>query len=123
VDPKLREVFWQHFRALAAEGVTLVISTHQMDEALLCDRLLVLRNGNVLACETPKELLRRGRTRVAVHAGDRTDEATVTDYTTELPQLLQRYRLDPAVQRIELEHDSLETIILSLIDAEPPRPA
>jgi ABC-2 type transport system ATP-binding protein len=124
VDPKLREVFWHHFRALTGEGVTLVISTHQMDEALLCDRLAVLRNGKVLVSETPTSLLHRGRTRVAVHQDGTVDEATLIDYQMELPRLLQRYRLDPAVTRIDVERDSLETIILALIDAVPeaPRP-
>jgi ABC-2 type transport system ATP-binding protein len=116
VDPKLRESFWRHFRALASEGVTLVVSTHQMDEALLCDRLAVLRSGKVLVCETPRDLLRRGRTRVAVHHDDSVDEATLDDYSTELPTLLQRYGLNPAISAIELEPDTLDTIILSLID-------
>ena len=115
VDPQLREVFWRHFRTLAADGVTLVISTHQMDEALLCHRLAVMRNGKLLACETPQQLLQRGRTRVAVHHHDTVDEATLTEYAEQLPRLLQRYRLDPAVSRIDIEHDTLETIILSLI--------
>jgi ABC-2 type transport system ATP-binding protein len=115
VDPKLRESFWRHFRALAAEGVTLVLSTHQMDEAVLCDRLAVLRSGKVLVCETPRDLMRRGRTRVAVEHGDTVDEATLDAYSTELPLLLQRYGLDPAIRRIELERDTLDTIILSLI--------
>jgi ABC-2 type transport system ATP-binding protein len=125
VDPKLREIFWQHFRALAAEGVTLLVSTHQMDEALLCDRLAVIRSGKVLVCETPRELLRRGRTRVAVHHDDIVENATLDDYSTALPRLLQRHRLDPAVSRIDLEHDTLDTIILSLIadaDAESQKP-
>ena len=115
VDPKLRESFWRHFRALAAEGVTLVVSTHQMDEALLCNRLAVLRGGKVLVCETPRELLRRGRTHVSVHHRGAVDEATLDDYSTELPPLLQRYGLDSAVDRVELERDTLDTIILSLI--------
>src|SRR5256885_3622873 len=40
---------------------TLFRSTHQMDEALLCDRLAIVRNGSLLACETPRQLLARGR--------------------------------------------------------------
>jgi len=115
VDPKLRESFWRHFRALAADGVTLVVSTHQMDEALLCDRLAVLRSGKVLVCETPRDLLRRGRTRVAVRHDGAVDEATLDDRSTELPRLLQRYGLDSDVSSIEIEPDTLDTIILSLI--------
>ena len=55
VDPLLKETFWQHFRQLAAQGVTLFISTHLMDEALLCDKLAIMRDGEVLACDTSTE--------------------------------------------------------------------
>ena len=117
VDPKLREAFWHHFRELATSGVTILVSTHQMDEALLCDRLALLRGGSVLACETPRELLLRGRTRVRVWRSDVLDETMLVDYPERLPELLRRYHLDRAVTRIEIEHDTLETIVLSLIDA------
>ena len=117
VDPKLREVFWQHFRDLASRGVTLLVSTHQMDEALLCHRLAILRAGRVLVSETPAELLRRGQSRVRVWRGEQFEETTMLDYRDQLPRLLQRSGLDPAVRRIEVEHDSLDTIVLSLINA------
>jgi len=117
VDPKLREVFWQHFRDLASSGVTLLVSTHQMDEALLCERLAVLRAGTVLACATPAELLARGRTRVRVWRGDQPEETTLVDYPVELPKLLGRDGLNSAVRRIELERDSLDAVVLSLINA------
>ncbi len=121
VDPKLRETFWEHFRALAAGGVTILVSTHQMDEALFCDRLAILRDGAVLATDTPHGLLRRGRTQVRLWRGRGADrpaeEATLADYAEQLPEMLQRYGLDAAVDRIELEHDTLETIVLRLINA------
>ena len=120
VDPKLREVFWQHFRDLATRGVTLLVSTHQMDEALSCDRLAIIRGGTVLACETPRELLHRGRTRVTIWRQGQAEETTLADYPERLPQLLQRYRLDPGVSRIELEHDTLDSIVLALIDSSQP---
>jgi ABC-2 type transport system ATP-binding protein len=88
VDPKLREVFWQHFRDLASSGVTLIVSTHQMDEALFCERLAVLRAGTVLACETPAELLRRGRTRVRLWRDNQVDpvgSTTLENYSTIIP--------------------------------------
>jgi ABC-2 type transport system ATP-binding protein len=120
VDPKLRGVFWEHFRALAARGATLVISTHQMDEALLCDRLTILRDGMVLASDAPQRLLERGHTRIRIWRGEkpqeRVDEAMLADYPAQLPQLLQRYHLDPAVTRIEVERDTLDTIVLAMID-------
>ena len=58
VDPRLRAEFWKHFRELARGGATLLISTHQMDEALVCDRLAMLSDGEMVACDTPKNLAR-----------------------------------------------------------------
>lgn len=61
VDFKLRVAFWDYFRDLARRGSTIFVSTHQMDEALHCDRLAIIREGTLLACEPPTDLLRRGQ--------------------------------------------------------------
>jgi ABC-2 type transport system ATP-binding protein len=58
LDPVLRRDLWDTFRRLAGDGVTLVVSSHVMDEADRCDRLLLLREGRLLADETPDELRR-----------------------------------------------------------------
>lgn len=49
VDPALRVVFWGHFHRLAADGATLLVSSHVMDEADRCDELLFVRSGKVIA--------------------------------------------------------------------------
>ena len=59
LDPVLRRDLWNLFRELAAEGYSLVVSSHVMDEATRCDRLVLLREGRVLADLTPAELLER----------------------------------------------------------------
>lgn len=59
VDPVQRQEFWVHFRALAASGVTILISSHVMDEAGRCDRLGLIRAGRLLASGTADELTRR----------------------------------------------------------------
>lgn len=56
LDPVLRRDLWEHFRALAAAGTTLLVSSHVMDEADRCDRLLLMREGRLLADQTPDEL-------------------------------------------------------------------
>ena len=61
LDPVLRRDLWSTFRELAAAGTTLLVSSHVMEEADRCDRLLLLRDGEVLADETPASL--RARTR------------------------------------------------------------
>ncbi|MGY1812883.1 ABC transporter ATP-binding protein [Blastococcus sp. SYSU D00820] len=56
LDPVLRAELWERFGALAAAGTTLVVSSHVMDEARRCDRLLLLREGRLLADAAPQEL-------------------------------------------------------------------
>ena len=52
-DPVLRDDLWRQFRELAATGVTVLVSSHVMDEAGRCDRLLLIREGNLIADDTP----------------------------------------------------------------------
>jgi ABC-2 type transport system ATP-binding protein len=52
-DPVLRDELWQRFHALAAAGTTLVVSSHVMDEAGRCDRLVLMREGRIIADDTP----------------------------------------------------------------------
>ncbi len=59
LDPVLRRDLWETFAGLAQRGVTLLVSSHVMDEAEHCDRLLLMREGELLAAETPAELRRR----------------------------------------------------------------
>ena len=49
VDPLLRVQFWAHFRSLAEGGVTILVSSHVMDEADRCDELLFIRSGRIIA--------------------------------------------------------------------------
>jgi ABC-2 type transport system permease protein len=55
-DPFARREFWQRITALAANGVTVIVTTHFMAEAEYCDRAAILDNGKVLAQGTPAEL-------------------------------------------------------------------
>ena len=57
LDPLLRQDLWTNFSDLAKAGTTLLISSHVMDEAARCERLLLLRAGAILADETPAQLL------------------------------------------------------------------
>jgi ABC-2 type transport system ATP-binding protein len=56
LDPVLRLELWDRFHALARTGTTLIVSSHVMDEASRCDRLLLLRDGELLADSTPAQL-------------------------------------------------------------------
>ncbi|HEX5533152.1 MAG TPA: ABC transporter ATP-binding protein [Actinomycetales bacterium] len=68
LDPVLRESLWELFRRLAARGATLLVSSHVMDEAVRCDRLLLMRDGRILADDTLPALLQRTGASDAEHA-------------------------------------------------------
>ena len=59
LDPLLRESLWRLFHELADAGVTLLVSSHVMDEAARCDEVLLMRDGRVLAQATPTQLADR----------------------------------------------------------------
>src|SRR5579863_9506178 len=56
VDPLSRRRFWELIQQMAAEGVTVFVSTHYMDEAEYCNRLALLMRGRIIALGTPGEL-------------------------------------------------------------------
>lgn len=67
LDPQARHVVWDQLYRLKQTGVTLVLTTHYMDEAeQLCDRLVVMDDGRIVAEGAPQELIRRYSTREVV---------------------------------------------------------
>jgi ABC-2 type transport system ATP-binding protein len=79
-DPVLRNDLWQQFHALAQAGTTLLVSSHVMDEARRCERLILIREGCIVADDTP----------TAVRAATGTDD------------------LEEAFLRLVLEQEKLE---------------
>ena len=62
LDPVLRRDLWAMFHRLADEGTTVLVSSHVMDEADRCDRLLLMRAGRIIADDTPAALRERTHT-------------------------------------------------------------
>src|SRR6185295_13710580 len=60
-DPLVRREFWRRITALAEQGVTVVVTTHFMEEAEYCDRIAIMDAGRVLAQGTPAEIRSRAR--------------------------------------------------------------
>jgi ABC-2 type transport system ATP-binding protein len=56
IDPLLRKSIWDSFNELNQKGVTIIVTTHVMDEAEKCHRLGMIRNGELIAVGTPSEL-------------------------------------------------------------------
>ncbi len=62
VDPLARREFWGHINSLAEQNVTVMVTTHFMEEAEYCDRLAIMAEGEILALGTPEEIKQRQRT-------------------------------------------------------------
>jgi ABC-2 type transport system ATP-binding protein len=63
VDPELRASFWEYFEALKERGVTVIITTHYMDEATNCSRIGLLRGGRLIAEGKPEEVVESAQAR------------------------------------------------------------
>jgi ABC-2 type transport system ATP-binding protein len=61
VDPKARRDFWEQIHALSDSGLTVLVSTHYMDEAERCDRIVYILNGKLAATGTVAEVIARSR--------------------------------------------------------------
>lgn len=59
LDPDHRQRIWRAFRGMAAEGTTLLVTTHVMDEAARCDRIAMLNHGHIVAADAPARILER----------------------------------------------------------------
>lgn len=58
LDPQARRNLWDLIKAIREEGTTVIITTHYMDEAeILCDRVAIIDNGNIIAIDTPDNLI------------------------------------------------------------------
>jgi lipooligosaccharide transport system ATP-binding protein len=101
LDPQARHVVWERLFRLKQQGVTLIITTHYMDEAeQLCDRLVVMDGGRIAAEGSPRQLIDRFSTREVVEL--RVDGAEPIALAGALDG-----RLDGAVDRLEPLADRL----------------
>jgi ABC-2 type transport system ATP-binding protein len=117
VDPQLRERLWSYFREQAGAGTTIVLSTHQMDEVFHCDRVAIIRHGQLLACDTPDHLLARGAATVTIWRDGLPQRLQLADYATELPAFLGLQ----GIERFELSLPAMEDVVLELIAAHEQR--
>jgi ABC-2 type transport system ATP-binding protein len=121
VDPQLRHRLWNTFRELAGGGTTLFISTHLMDEAMLCDRVAILREGRIVISDAPRRILEAGKTRLVLERDGKEEERVIGGQPEDLATALREYGLAPDVAAVDVREDSLETVVLSLIEREAAR--
>jgi lipooligosaccharide transport system ATP-binding protein len=94
LDPQARHLVWERLFQLKQRGVTLVLTTHYMDEAeQLCDRLVVMDGGRIVAEGSPRQLIERYSTREVVEL--RFSEATLDSYLGKLDGIGERLELLP----------------------------
>lgn len=62
IDPVLRKEIWTELENLAGKGVSILITTHIMDEAIKCNELSMMRDGRILATGTPEEIIKKSGT-------------------------------------------------------------
>ncbi len=116
VDPHLKQRSWELFKELSRKGVTIFVSTHLMDEALLCDKITILRQGQVLAVDTPQNFLARGKTRIRYEKNGQTHELISGSDTSSLAKEMQKIGLDANIAKIEIEQDNIENIVLQIVN-------
>jgi ABC-2 type transport system ATP-binding protein len=111
VDVELRRSLWSYMRRLNREGVTVVLTTHYLEEAeAMCDRIAIIDRGEVVACEDKDTLIRR--------IDEKQMTVVIAEATRELPAPLQALgaRLEPP-DRIVLHYRPSQTHAGDLLDA------
>ncbi len=117
-DPQGRRAFWDLIQSVRAEGTTILLTTHYLDEAAhLADRCAVVQDGRVVAEGAPAELGGPAARRPVVHWLDAggAPQAEATDRPTALVAELARTAPDGEVPALRVEVPSLEDIYLRLI--------
>jgi ABC-2 type transport system ATP-binding protein len=115
IDPHLKLQLWKLFRQLAIGGVTLFISTHLMEEALLCDKVAILREGEILIVDTPQKIIERGKTSLKIVQNGQTWESIIDSTPQSLAIELRRFGLNQDITSLTLHPDNMEDIVLSII--------
>lgn len=116
LDPQARLWIWNYFQALKAENKTMILTTHYMEEAeVLCDRIAIVDHGQILDCDTPKNLIERhiGAEVVEINVGKEAAywktqftalNITFQDYETKLfaffPDALTRQKFITQIQNV-----------------------
>ena len=114
LDPQARHILWDRLFRLKEQGVTLVITTHYMDEAeQLCDRLIVMDKGKIMAEGSPAALIKKYSSKEVVEVRFGTDKNE--KFAPQLEELADRIEVLP--DRILLYTEKGEELLTRIVDA------
>jgi len=114
LDPQARHILWDRLFRLKEQGVTLVITTHYMDEAeQLCDRLIVMDKGKIMAEGSPAALIKQYSSKEVVEVRFGTDKNE--KFAPQLEELADRMEVLP--DRILLYTEKGEELLTKIVDA------
>ena len=114
LDPQARHILWDRLFRLKEQGVTLVITTHYMDEAeQLCDRLIVMDKGKIMAEGTPSDLIKRYSSKEVVELRFGTDKNA--DAAAKLEGVGERLELLP--DRILIYTNKGEELLAQIVES------
>ncbi len=115
IDPHLKLQSWNLFRKLANSGVTLFISTHLMDEAMHCDKVTILMNGEIIAVDTPQKIIESGKTVLTIKDNGVITTRTIASTPEGLANELLKLGLRASITEISATPDTIENIVLNII--------
>jgi ABC-2 type transport system ATP-binding protein len=122
VDLKLRKSFWDYFLQLADLGITIFVTTHQMDEVEYCHRVACIHNGRIVLDDSPENIRKLGAARVTLNVRGRCVEHVVQNYKSALPGLIRELGDDASrIDSIDIRESSLEEILRDQIMGEGPK--
>lgn len=113
LDPLLKRHLWERFKQLAARGKTLLVSTHLIDEAMLCDTVILLQHGHVVAQDAPRALVATGTARLRYRGPAGEWSETVPAQGAALAAALRKHGLSNEITSLEIEAENLEDVMVA----------